>query len=127
MECVMQFNGAQLAAILKAAQLMSMADGKIENSEVEFIASEFSSFNVDRDQFKLIVKAADEMEAEDMVKFLSSLDGTQKKYVCGFLAVIVIADKDIDEAEIKMWQMLCTMCKFPEMTVKEAMEFYANN
>ena len=127
MECVMQFNGIQLAAILKAAQLMSIADGKTEKSEVEFIASEFNSFNVDKDQFAAILKAAEVMEAEDMVKALSSLDSSQKKYVCGFLAVIILSDGDVDESEVKMWQLLCTMCKFPTMTVKDAMAYYANN
>lgn len=123
----MQLTGLQLAAILKAGKLMVLADGKVKMNELKVLAHEMSNFNVPESQVQGLLSAADTIEASEMVKILSSLDSNIQKYVCGYLAVIILSDGNIDDSEVKMWKLLCTMCSFPVMSISEALDFWAKN
>ena len=122
----MQLNGLQLAAILKAGKLMAGADGEVKDEELKVLALHLAKFNVATHQVDTLLNGADALESSDMIKVLSGLDKTAQKYVCGFLAVISLSDGDIADSELKMWKLISTLCNFPTMTVKEALEFWAN-
>jgi hypothetical protein len=51
----------------------------------------------------------------------------QKKYVCGYLACISIADGTCSERETVLWKLVCTLANFPVMSFGDAIEFYKNN
>ena len=67
---------------------------------------------------------ADAMTPATMLATLSALDENQKKFVCGFLATIMISDCDVDDSEMKLWQLTSTLCGFPTMNIAEAAEFW---
>lgn len=120
----MQFTTLELSAALKVGFCMANADGKVEKEEMKVLAIGMAEFGVDEDQFKLLVTLADAMAPATMVSTLAAMDESQKKYVCGFLATIMISDGDIDDSEVKLWQMTSSICGFPTMTIAEAAEYW---
>ena len=120
----MQFNNLQLSAVLKIGNCMVNADGKVDREELKVLCIGMAEFGVDEEHLKLLMALADAMTPATMVATLSALNNDQKKFVCGFLATIMICDGDVDDAEVKLWQMTSTICGFPAMTIAEAAEYW---
>ena len=123
----MQFNRLQLSAILKVGICMINADGKVEEKESKVLCMGMAEFGVSEDDFKLLLALADAMTAPTMLATLAALNEEQKKYVCGFLATIMISDGNIDDSEVKLWQLTSSLADFPTMTIAEAAKFWATH
>lgn len=120
----MNFNRLQLAAAVKAGKAMAAADGRLSNEECEIIAVGLAEFGVTGSETELILALADAMEPTNMLSILSSMTMEQKKFVCGYLSTIMVCDGDIDESEMKIWQLTSTFAGFPTMTITEANEYW---
>lgn len=120
----MQFNNLELAAVLKVGFCMANADGKVEEEELKVLAVGMAEFGVDGQHFEFLTKLADSMTPTTMLATLSALNESQKKFVCGFLATVMISDGDIDDSEVKLWKLTSTLCGFPTMTVKDAADYW---
>jgi uncharacterized tellurite resistance protein B-like protein len=125
----MTFTKEQMVAIVKMAKLMAAADGSISKKEVEAIFVILLQFGIVKDTLESVVieKLADGMDASEAINLLSKMTNDQKRYVCGYLALIMIGDGDVDPKELALWSLVSTMAKFPEMTMKEAIDFIKNN
>ncbi|MBP5560382.1 MAG: tellurite resistance protein TerB [Muribaculaceae bacterium] len=123
----MELTGLQLAAILKAGKAMVMADGRTKEEELLVLVIEMKNFNVERDEFKSLLSAADKMDASTMFLALSNLDDEAKKYVSGYLAAIMAADGEIEDTEVKMWQLICSLANFPTMNLEESLKFWTSH
>lgn len=123
----MQFNGKELTAIAKMAASMAAADGNFDKVEFEEVIKELIRFGVDSTQAAAILAGADNMEASDAFATISAMTTTQKKYVSGFWAAIMLSDGKIEDSEVKMWQLICTLTRCPTMSAGEALEFWQNN
>lgn len=123
----MELNRLQLAAAVKAGKAMAAADGKIDPEELKVIAIGLQEFGIVGDETKLILSLADAMEPATMLATLAAMNEDQKKFVCGYLSTIMICDGDIDEAEMKLWQLTSTLAGFPTMTIAEANEFWRSH
>ena len=123
----MELNRLQLAAMAKVGNLMAMADGKFEHEEALVIAAGFADFGIDGDEFQLILGLAESMKPEAMLSILANMNIEQKKFVCGFLSTIMTSDGDIDESELKLWQLTSTLADFPTMTINEASEYWRSH
>ncbi len=123
----MQFNGKELSAIVKMAAAMASADGKVEDVEQKAIALELVKFGASSEQATTMLAAAELMEPATALSVIASMSSTQKKYVSGFLAVIMACDGDIDDNEVNLWQFVCTMSGCPTMTIAEALKFWKDN
>lgn len=124
---IMRYNGGELAAIVKMAISMAAADGYFADEEKEAIFHELANFGVTPEQAAHLLIRAKEMDASEAFSILSAMGTEQKKYVTGFLAVIMASDGDIDESEVKMWQLISVLAKLPDMTFPEALAFWNNN
>lgn len=122
----MDLKGIQLIAVLKTARLLTLADGRVDAAETELIAKEMFSFGLKRNDLMNFLQQSDVMESSTMIGVLSSMRVDQKKYIAGFLATLALADGDIDDSEVKLWQLICTLIGCPEMTYIEALQFWAN-
>ena len=122
----MTLSGLQLAAILKAGNAIVVADGKQTDEEMSVLFHELENFNVPANQIPGLLVIADQMDVPTMFKTLTDLDEDTKKYVCGYLAAIMASD-GIDDSEVKLWQFICTLAKFPTMNVGEALRFWATH
>lgn len=123
----MQFNGIQLSAVVRAAKAMIAADGKIDAAEMKLLAQEMASFNIAPREIETCLKLSDSMEPVTMLATLSAMTDEQKKYVSGFLASIMVCDGDIDDNEMKVWQLTSSLMGCPTMTLVDALEFWRNN
>ena len=95
----MQFSGLELSAIVKLAVAIAASDGNVAEQE----------------------KAAISLE------LVTLMNDTQKKYVAAFLAVIIAADGEILEAEVRVWSLISVLCGLPNMTIGEGIQFWANH
>lgn len=123
----MKFNGLELSAVLKVGFAMAKADGKLEEEEMKVLATSMAEFGVDDKEFHSLLTLADAMTPATMIATLASLTKRQKKFVCGFLAMIMVSDGDIDDAEVKLWQLISSLCEFPTMNIKDAIEYWKTN
>lgn len=123
----MTYNGKELAALVKLGLAMAQADGHVAEIEQVAIASELNSFGVNGDNSTSIFAAAAIMDAADAIATLAIMSNEQKKYATGYLAAIMAADGKIEDAEVKMWQLICTLASFPSMNVHEALSFWTNH
>lgn len=123
----MKYTGIELSAIVKLANAMVMADGKVANEEIAAMSIELAKFGVDENAAKSIIGAADAMEYGHAVAVVAAMNLEQKKYVTGYLAFIMAADGEIAASEVSMWQLLSTLAQLPTMTVAEALLFWNNH
>lgn len=123
----MKYTGIELSAIVKLANAMIMADGKVANEEIAAMSIELAKFGVDENAAKSIIGAADAMEYGHAVAVVAAMNLEQKKYVTGYLAFIMTADGEIAATEVSMWQLLSTLAQLPTMTVAEALLFWNNH
>ena len=123
----MKYTGIELSAIVKLANAMIMADGKVANEEIAAMSIELAKFGVDENAAKSIIGAADAMEYGHAVAVVAAMNLEQKKYVTGYLAFIMAADGAIAATEVSMWQLLSTLAQLPTMTVAEALLFWNNH
>lgn len=120
----MKFNNLELSAVLKVGLCMANADGKLEKEEMEVLVIGMTEFGVDKKHFQLLTALADAMTPPTMIATLAALNESQKKFVCGFLATIMISDGDIDDSEIKLWRLTSSLCGFPVMNIADAAEYW---
>lgn len=123
----MTYNGKELAALVKLGVAMAQADGHVDQIEKVAIASELNDFGVNGEAAPAILAAAAVMDAAEAISILSSMTNEQKKYATGYLAAIMAADGEIADAEVKMWQLICTLASFPIMNIADALSFWTSH
>ena len=123
----MQFNNLELAAVLKVGYSMVQADGRVDQEELKVLATGIAEFGVDSDHFQMLMGLADSMTPSNMLAILSAMTESQKKFVCGYLATIMICDGDIDDKEMALWTLTSALAGFPTMTIQEANEYWCKH
>lgn len=125
----MRFSGKEMAAILKSAKMMAFADGAMTSDEKDVIKRDLASFGIKIDTIESIAieHKADSMEGAEVITTLSNMTTEQKKYACGYLAAVMLADGEIDDNEQKLWSLLSMLADFPTMTIGEAISFWKKN
>ena len=121
----MEFNDNEISAILKAGHAMVEADGRIDPKELEILFEGLADGVAARREE--LFRHADGMETVEMMAILSAMTEGQKRYVSGYLASIMISDNDIDEMEMRLWQLLSNLCGFPRTSIREAVSFWSKN
>jgi uncharacterized tellurite resistance protein B-like protein len=124
----MKFSGQEMAALLKVAKMMALADGKMTNDEKEIIKADLGSFGIELDTLQSVAleKAADNMEGAECIAILSGMSIDQKKYACGYLATVMAADGKFEQKEKELWGLVSLLAGFPTMNVADAISFWAS-
>lgn len=120
----MEFNGLQLAAMVNAGMAMILADGKIQADEMSVGLSGIKRFAMNDDDFQAILQRSKSLKRAEMISILSSMTNEQKKYVYGYLVTIMASDKDIDQSEAKLLQLISDLADFPQMSMTDAAAFW---
>lgn len=123
----MTFSIIELSAMVKLGTAVAAADGRIAEEEKMAIAFELSSFGVTQDEIKPLLAAAQAMNSGEAISLVSAMTLMQKKYVTGYLAVVMAADGKVEDSEVKMWSLISMLANLPTMTVSEALDFWNNN
>ncbi len=119
----MTFNGEQLSAIYKVAYAMVVADGRVDDNEVMILQGELLRFGVSEEQAATMMNAAKHMEPQKAMEIISKFGQQEKRYVAALLGTIMVADNDLNERELKLWQLTSALCGLPAMTINEAATF----
>jgi len=122
----MRFNRLQLAAITNLALAMAKADGKVEQTELLFIALELNRFGINEEDANAIINGADEMNSSTALSIISTMKDEEKRYVTAYLGTMIAADRDINDKEVALWGLISTLCDLPTMTINEAIELISN-
>lgn len=122
----MTFTQNEMVAILKLAKLMAVADGKLTNDERAIMFADLGSFGVASNslQSTVLEKLADDMEPTAAIAIVANLTTEEKKYVCGYMAAVMIADGEIDSKEQALWKLVSALASFPIMSIAEAVDFW---
>lgn len=125
----MTFTQNEMVAIFKLAKLMAAADGKVTHDERAIILTDLASFGVAPNslQSTMLEKMADEMEPTEAITIVANMTTEEKKYVCGYMAAVMVANGDIDAKEQALWTLVSTLASFPTMNIAEAITFWKNN
>lgn len=125
----MEFSAKEMAAVLKVAKAMAMADGKVTEEEKGIMIADLGCFGVipNSPESVALERVANEMQPVEMFALLTGMNIDQKKYVCGFLAAVMSCDGKIDDSETKLWCLVSTLAGFPTMTIGDAVEFWGKN
>ena len=67
-----------MAALLKAAKLMALADGKMTNDEMNVMKADLDNFSVEPLVRTLMEKRANEMDGAECIAILSAMSIEQK-------------------------------------------------
>ncbi len=117
------FSKREKSAIIRVAVMMEAADGKADLNETAVNLKVFQLLDADES----ITEAAKSLSFIDSMSILKSMTTEEKKFVCGILATIMVADKDIDDKEMTLWQTISTICEFPTMHIKDALKSFLDN
>lgn len=120
----MEFSGKELSALVKMGVAMAAADGKLADEEKAAIVLGMAEFGLDEEAVKAHLALAKSMTPVQALSILTAMDTSQQKFATGFLATVMVSDGDIDDSEVKLWQLVCTLCGFPTMTIAEAVELW---
>ena len=123
----MEFKEKELAALLKLGASMSTADGNIDENEIKFMEREIHNFNLDLVTLHKIIEDSKTLEPIEAITIMAKMLDEQKKYMCGFLATLMSIDGKLDENEIKLWKLVCSLTNTPTMNILEAIDFWTNN
>ncbi len=123
----MQFTGLQLSSLIKMAMSIASADGKFLDEEKAAIILGMAEFGLDKEGVTGCLIVARDMEPAQALGVLSGMSTEQKKYATGYLAFVMAADGDVDDSEVKMWQLISTIAGFPTMNIKEALDFWKSH
>lgn len=122
----LQFSRQEMAAIIQIAGAMAGADGEAHPNEKKMMLNEAKRFNIDADEFSILLNIASNLEGTDALATISTMTDAQKRYVCAYLGTLIAIDGDVDDKERALWQLISTLCKLPTMSIIDAIEYMAN-
>lgn len=98
------------------------ADGRSDDREMEVVRNELTRFGASVGQMLALTKEAERMEFQEAIEIISNFDYEKKTYVSSYLAVIMIADDEVDDKEVALWQLVSALCSLPEMNISQAVD-----
>ncbi len=120
------FEKTGLMAIAKLANAMIAADGKVAENEMCSWTMEMERLGIPHEEFASIYEASESMPFTEALTVVTSLDTEHKRYVGAFLGSLMAIDGEIDNDELKLWQLVSTFCDLPTMTVLEALTYMSS-
>ena len=121
----MDFSRDELMAIAKIANAMIAADGKVEDNEMASWTLEMERFGIVEADFRSLYEQSEELQFVDALTVISNFDEERKRYVGAFIGTLMAIDGNIDDAELKLWQLVSTFCNLPTMSLGEALTYMA--
>lgn len=116
----LKIYGQQLAAAMKAAGYITVADGQHHENEVAEMNKLFTVLNTPQSRISHILEVAQVMTNEAMAEALRSLNSYSKKFISGFLIAVGISDRHVDDSENSVIQAIKDACGFQEIDPEEA-------
>ena len=119
----LEFTDREYTAILLFTKKMTLADGRLDDREKIMLVMEAQRFGIGKNKLANLLDASDNMEADEAIALIATMTDAQKRYVSALLGTIMAIDGDIDDKELALWQMVSFVCKLPEMSINDAIEY----
>lgn len=119
------FSEEELVAIAKLANAMIAADGKVAEEEMESWTMEMERWGIGREVFPKVFQRSETIDFVDALHTVAHLDGERKVYVAAFIGALMAVDGQVNEGELKLWQLVSIFCDLPTMSVGEALAYMA--
>ena len=85
------------------------------------------SFGVNSNEAPAILANSAAMNSAEAITTIAMMSTEQKQYATGYLAAIMVADGEIADSEVKLWQLICTLASCPTMSMHEALDFWRSH
>ncbi|MBE6192583.1 MAG: hypothetical protein J6K33_04320 [Alistipes sp.] len=112
------FTSEQKAAIIRISFFILSADGKIEDSEMDFSFSMWQLIGVNEQDADL-ARTMTGIEACNVVTAMAEED---KSFVCALLGCMILSDGEAAEQEVRVWRTITEICNLPAMSIEQATE-----
>lgn len=112
------FTSQEKSAIIKVANLMAMADGHLDVQEVVISSAIFAKLNATQSD----ISNARQMENQEALNIISSMQPHEKRLVVAILGSIMIADGKIEGTEKALICLITAICNLPEMSLADVKE-----
>lgn len=123
----LNFNSEDLFAIYRIASMMANADGVVYPDEERCISDEMAYLGaVTSDERKNVEENGTKMKPLTALNIIEHFNAEQKKYINAFLGNIISIDGDIADAELALWRLVGELCDLPKMSVRQAINLFAN-
>lgn len=105
---------------------MVLADGKIDEEEKRALVIESLRIGVSPENAAKIENTATSLEPSEACNIISKMTAEEKKYVAALLGSLMIVDGNIDDTEMRLWQLVSTICNLPTMNAVQALKYMAD-
>ena len=123
----LSFKSEELFAIYKVASMMANADGVVYPDEERCISDEMEHLGAATpEERKNVENNGLSMKPLAAMNIISGFNDEQKKYINAFLGNIISIDGDIADAELALWRLVGELCDLPKMSVRQAINLFAN-
>ncbi len=102
------FTREEKAAIMRLAMEMVGIDNDVDKRETALCL--LISANLCMDEYELDL--AETLDFAPSTHIVSNMTKEEKTFVCSFIAKIVAADGNRHPAELKLWNLISSMCGF---------------
>jgi uncharacterized tellurite resistance protein B-like protein len=110
------FTSEQKAAIVRISFFIISADGKIEDSEMDFSFAMWQLSGITEQDIAL----ARQMTGLEACNIVTQMNDDDKAFVCALLGCTIVADGEAAEQEIRVWNTLSEICNLPAMNLQDA-------
>lgn len=116
----LKFKKIELVAILKVALDMASVDGNIDSIESDVIYTQMMRFGVTHEELSALSEDAIlNMKPHVAMSIIDEMTYIQKQYVQALLVIIMSADGEIHETEMKVLQIVTMCCGLPPINMND--------
>lgn len=119
----MTLKVSEIEALVCLGAFMAKADGVVTTSETNWMAADLESFCDSREEFNKMLEAGLAMDGNEAIRIVKNMGRDEKEYACAYLACLLYADRDVDDEEMKLWNLVTELCDLPIMKIKEAQAY----
>ena len=113
----MYFTKEEKVAMYYYFAQMASADGVIENSEVQLGAIIMVKMGITEEEINL----STEYDVNKATPIISSMNFEKKELFASLLVSMMRADGDISPNEVFVWELVCIVCKLPNISQNKAL------
>lgn len=119
----MRLTTEEMTAIVKMVITIGEADDYIATEEKRLLFNELNRFSA-LDDLDYFLRSASKMSYSSAIETISDMPYSKKKYVSAFLAAMVVADREPDSSETRLWAKISRATDLPFTSPGDALDYW---
>lgn len=115
------FTSEEKVAIMRLAMTMAGVDNDADKRETALCLLLSANLGMDESELDF----AEALDFAPATYIVSRMTIEEKTFVCSFIAKLITADGKTHPAELKLWNLMSSMCDFP-LSFEEALSKFSN-